>query len=210
MDDATLGGSPEVKAFFGEAYPTVAAFHSLLLAEGELRGLIGPREVDRLWERHLLNSAALAQYLPPTGQIADVGSGAGLPGVVLAAMRPDLQVRLIEPMERRCIWLMEAIEHLGLRNTEVLRGRAEEYHGAFEVDAVTARAVANLAKLSRLCLPLLRPGGELVVLKGRNVVEEIPEARKVLRKFKARDPKILPGATVPGVEETTVLRVSLP
>ncbi|PZR53224.1 16S rRNA (guanine(527)-N(7))-methyltransferase RsmG [Xylanimonas oleitrophica] len=205
--DRALGESEQVRAFLGDAYERVAGFGDLLREQGELRGLIGPREVGRLWERHLLNSAAVVPYLPARGTLVDVGSGAGLPGIVVAMMRPELDVLLIEPMERRTTWLSEVVERFGLGNVQVKRGRAEEYHGAFEADVLTARAVANLAKLARLSMPLLRHGGEMVILKGRNVAQEIDPARKVLRAYKASEPEILSGTTVAGVEPTTILRV---
>ena len=143
---------------------------------------------------------------PQTGTIVDIGSGAGLPGLVIAAMRPEAEVILIEPMERRCTWLNEMTETLGLTNVEVKRGRAEEFHDAFEADVVTARAVAALDKLARWSLPLLRHGGELIILKGRNVEAEIEPARKVLKKFKMSPPEILQAHTIDGAEGTTVLR----
>ena len=193
--------------YFGDSFVVVEKFAERLRSEGELRGLIGPREVPRIWDRHILNSAAVVPFLPRTGLIADVGSGAGLPGVVIAAMRPEATVYLIEPMERRCAWLTEIAEDLSLPNIEVKRGRAEEYHGAFECDAVTSRAVAALDKLARLSLPLVRPGGEMIVLKGRNVSREIDPARKVLRKLKGSEPEIIEAPTLPGVETTTVVRI---
>jgi 16S rRNA (guanine527-N7)-methyltransferase len=205
--DRALGESAAVRTYFAAAYERVAGFARLLRDQGELRGLIGPREVSRLWERHLLNSAAVVPFLPERGTIVDIGSGAGLPGVVIAMMRPELGVVLIEPMERRTAWLEEVVSTFGLKNVLVRRGRAEEYHGAFEAEVVTARAVANLAKLARMSMPLLRHGGEMVVLKGRNVAQEIEPARKVLRSFKAGEPEILAGTTVEGVEPTTILRV---
>ncbi|MCP2265203.1 16S rRNA (guanine(527)-N(7))-methyltransferase RsmG [Promicromonospora thailandica] len=206
FDSETLGSSEAVRNFFGAAYDGVTRYAELLRDQGELRGLIGPREVPRIWERHILNSAAVAQYLPATGAVADIGSGAGLPGIVIAVMRPDLEVLLVEPMERRTTWLSEVAGELGLTNVQVKRGRAEEYHDAFEVDAVTSRAVAPLSKLARMSLPLVRVGGELVILKGRNVAQEIEPARKVLRKYGAAEPEILEGLTVEGVESTTILR----
>jgi 16S rRNA (guanine527-N7)-methyltransferase len=205
--DDEIGTSPEVRDYLGDAYDTVAQFHGLLREQGELRGLIGPREVDRLWERHVLNSAAVVPFLEDAESVADIGSGAGLPGIVIAAMRPNAEVFLVEPMERRVTWLAEVSEALGLQNVQVKHGRAEEFHGAFEVDAVTSRAVAALHKLAKLSLPLVRKGGQMVVLKGRNVEQEIEPARKVLRSFKATEPEILQGATVPGVEATTILRL---
>ena len=206
--DRALGASAAVRDYLGDAYANVAGFGELLREQGELRGLIGPREVSRLWERHLLNSAAVVPYLPEAGVLVDVGSGAGLPGIVVAMMRPNLQVLLVEPMERRTTWLEEVAERFGLTNVQVKRGRAEEYHGVIEADVVTSRAVANLAKLARMSMPLLRRGGEMVVLKGRNVAQEIEPARKVLRSFTAGEPEILDGTTVDGVEPTTILRVS--
>ncbi|WP_296666436.1 RsmG family class I SAM-dependent methyltransferase, partial [Demequina sp.] len=130
MTDATLAddplhGSRVVREYFGDTYPRVLAFVTMLAAEGVERGLIGPREVTRLWERHVLNSAALSPYLPP-GVVADVGSGAGLPGMVLAAMDPDRDYVLIEPMERRTQWLLESARECGIDNVRVVRGRAEE------------------------------------------------------------------------------------
>lgn len=206
-DGETLGTSDRVKAYLGDAYDGVARYAEMLRDQGELRGLIGPREVPRIWERHILNSAAVVQYLPTSGSVADIGSGAGLPGVVLAVMRPQLEVILVEPMERRTTWLSEVVAELGLTNVQVKRGRAEEYHGAFEVDAVTSRAVAALSKLVRLSMPLVRVGGEMVILKGRSVAEEVDPARKILRKYAAGDPDILEGSTVEGVETTTIVRV---
>lgn len=197
-----------VEQYFGESFAKVSRFAQELEHQGELRGLIGPREVDRLWERHILNSAAVVPFLPPSGLIVDIGSGAGLPGIIIGSMLPGAQVKLIEPMERRCIWLNEMVELLELSNVEVLRGRADEFHGAFTADAVTARAVAALDKLGRWAIPLLDQGGQLVLLKGRSVVDEIEPARKVLRKFKMTEPEIVEATTVPGSEATTVLRTT--
>ncbi|GAB3166214.1 16S rRNA (guanine(527)-N(7))-methyltransferase RsmG [Myceligenerans halotolerans] len=207
LDAETLGSSDAVREYFGDRYETMRGYARMLTDQGELRGLIGPREVPRLWERHILNSAAVVPYLAKARSMADVGSGAGLPGVVVAIMRPDAEVFLVEPMERRTAWLTEVVGELGLSNIVVKRGRAEEYEGAFEVDAVTSRAVGALSKLVRVSMPLLRVGGELVVLKGRNVREEFEGARKVLRKFGAGEPEVLPGETVDGVEATTVVRI---
>lgn len=205
--DENIGTSAAVRDYLGEHWDAMSRFHARLRDEGEVRGLIGPREVDRLWERHLLNSAAVVPFLSKATSIADIGSGAGLPGIVIAILRPDAEVHLIEPMERRTTWLEEVAEDLKLSNVQVKRGRAEEYDGALEVDAVTSRAVAALSKLARMSLPLVRPGGELVVLKGRNVEQEIEPARKVLRKLTVGEPEILEGRTVDGVESTTILRV---
>lgn len=179
--------APEV---FGESWPRALAFAELLVAEGELRGLIGPRELPRLWTRHLLNSAAVTSFVPSGARFADVGSGAGFPGVVVALMRPDVDVHLIEPMERRTTWLSDVARELALDNVTVVRARAEELHGVETFSVVSARAVAALTKLIPWVAPLIAPGGRLVALKGERATSEIAEAQKALRKFG------LSGATV--------------
>ena len=194
--------------YCGESFAKVSRFAQELEQQGELRGLIGPREVERLWERHILNSAAVVPFLPTSGLIVDIGSGAGLPGIIIGSMLPGAQVKLIEPMERRCTWLNEMVDLLELTNVEVLRGRADEFHGAFTADAVTARAVAALDKLGRWAIPLLDQGGQLVLLKGRSVADEIEPARKVLRKYKMTEPEIVEATTVAGSDATTVLRTT--
>jgi len=162
--------------YFGDAFPAVDRFAHELSVQGELRGLIGPREIGRIWDRHILNSAAVVQYLPQTGTIVDIGSGAGLPGLVIAAMRPEAEVILIEPMERRCTWLNEMTETLGLTNVEVKRGRAEEFHDAFEADVVTARAVAAAAARGRAHHPQGAQcrGGDRARAQGAEEVQDEP------------------------------------
>ena len=174
----------------GDRLPVLERFADDLAERGELLGLIGPQELPRLWTRHLVNSALLAPLLGTGITVADIGTGGGFPGLVLAIVRPDLRFRLVEPMERRCEWLNEQIEALGLANATVLRGRAEEYHGAWEVDVVTARAVTALRKLIPLAAPLLRDGGELLLLKGAGVDAEIDAAAKVIRKFRVSDVRV--------------------
>lgn len=202
-----LEGDARLPEYFGAAWPTVSRFAAMLREQGELRGLLGPREQSRLWERHLLNSAAVVQHLPRTGAIADVGSGAGLPGIVVAAMLPEAELVLIDPMERRTQWLEEVVAELGLSNVRVVRARAEELDGALEADAVTARAVAAMDKLARWCLPLLRDGGTLVALKGRSAGDELEKAKYVLRKLGGDAGEVLDAPTIPGVDSTTVVRV---
>ncbi|GAA2334564.1 16S rRNA (guanine(527)-N(7))-methyltransferase RsmG [Saccharopolyspora halophila] len=149
--------------------------HELLQEHGIQRGLIGPRELDRLWERHLLNSAVLAELLPPKSRVVDVGSGAGLPGIPLAIARPDLTLTLLEPMARRVAWLQEVITELSL-TAEVQRGRAEEGPVRERLagsDVVTARAVAPMERLAKWCLPLLRQDGKLLAMKGESAAEEL-------------------------------------
>jgi 16S rRNA (guanine527-N7)-methyltransferase len=163
-------------------------YAELLADAGVVRGLIGPREVPRLWERHLLNCVAVASLIPQDAAVADIGSGAGLPGLVLAIVRNDLRMTLIEPMARRVAFLEECATALGLDNTGVVRARAEELHGVLEVTTVVARAVSPLKTLIPLALPLLLPGGQLVALKGASVGGELDQARAVLKQW--------PGSTI--------------
>lgn len=182
---------PDVaREIFGDRIDLARAFTADLSRHGEERGLIGPLELGRLWSRHVINSALVAPLLRP-GRVGDVGSGAGLPGLVLAICRPDVEVVLIEPMERRTDWLREEADRLGLGNVTVLRGRAEEVRPEPLLDQVTARAVSALSKLIPLCVPLLRPGGELVLMKGARVQEEIDAAHKVIRRARLEQPEVL-------------------
>jgi len=169
------------RAAFGDRLELAQRYAELLATTGTDRGLVGPREVPRLWERHLLNCAAVAPLLPPAGVVVDVGSGAGLPGLVLALARPDVQVVLLEPMQRRVAWLEEVVEELGV-GVEVVRGRAEEC--GLTAATVTARAVAPLERLAAWCLPLVRPGGTLLAMKGRSAPEELATAAPALRRYR--------------------------
>lgn len=173
---------------FGARVELARRFADDLARRGEQLGLIGPLEPPRLWSRHIINSALLAPLLRG-GTVADVGSGAGLPGIVLAIARPDATFTLIEPMERRVEWLKEQVAVLGLDNVEVLRARAEEVGTQF--DQVTARAVSALAKLIPATAHLVRPGGELVFLKGSRVAAEVEAAGKVIRKSGLRNVEVL-------------------
>ena len=152
----------------------------ILADTGVSHGLIGPGEVPRLWDRHLLNCAVVHDAFPVAAKLVDVGSGAGLPGVALAIVRPDLDVHLVEPMLRRTQWLSDVVEELGLDNVTVHRGRAEDLVGVVAAPFVTARAVARLDKLARWCVPLLQPGGTLVAMKGRSAAEELAADRREL------------------------------
>lgn len=166
-------------AIFGDRIDLARRFTASLAVEGELRGLIGPLELPRLWTRHVLNSAIAAPLF--AGSVADVGSGAGLPGLVLAIARPDVRWTLIEPMDRRVAWLNEQVELLGLDNVTVMRARAEDV--GLEFDMVTARAVSALRTLVPIVAPLVRGGGELALLKGQNAAAEIEAAQKVLKRY---------------------------
>jgi 16S rRNA (guanine527-N7)-methyltransferase len=162
---------------FGAALPDAERYVARLASDGVTRGLIGPREVPRLWQRHVLNSAAVAEAVPQDARVVDVGTGAGLPGVPLALARPDLRLTLVEPMARRVEFLEEVVAELGRRDWQVVRGRAEERSvitAVGPVDVVTARAVAALPRLVGWCRGLLRPGARLVALVGARAVEELP------------------------------------
>lgn len=188
MTDTLIEREPAAAAVIaGKQIDVLRAFTTDLGIRGETLGLIGPLEAPRIWTRHVLNSAVLAPLITAGGSVADIGTGGGLPGLVLAIVRPDAQFKLVEPMERRCAWLSEQVETLGLRNVEVLRGRAEEFHGQFSVDQITARAVTALKKLVPLTAPLVKPGGQMLFLKGASVEAEIDGAEKILRKFSVHD-----------------------
>ena len=193
----------------GDRVDVLRAFTEDLGARGEELGLIGPLELPRLWTRHILNSALLAPLISAGARVADIGTGGGMPGLVLGIVRPDAQFLLIEPMERRCVWLNEQIDRLELRNVEVRRGRAEEFHGAFEVDQITARAVTALRKLIPLTAPLLRDGGEMLFLKGASVENEIAAAEKVLRKYRLHDVRVEELGSGQLAETTRVFRARL-
>lgn len=179
---------PIAASLFGEHIDQARQFTAALAREGEERGLIGPLELPRLWTRHVLNSVIAAPLFH--GTVADVGSGAGLPGLVLAIARPDVQWTLIEPMERRVTWLNEQVDALGLDNVEVLRARAEETGRSLTFDMVTARAVSALRTLIPLVAPLVRDGGEMAVLKGMNAPAEIDAAKKQIQRFQLSDVRV--------------------
>lgn len=184
-----LEHEPEVAAeIFGERIDLARRFTQSLGEHGEERGLIGPLEPPRLWTRHILNSAVTAPLF--SGRVGDVGSGAGLPGLVLAIARPDVEWILIEPMERRVAWLSEQVADLGLDNVEVVRARAEDWRRGPVLDAVTARAVSALRTLVPLTAPLVRDGGELILLKGANAAIEIDGAEKALRKYRVSNVRV--------------------
>lgn len=172
---------------FGSALETAERYAELLAGPGVERGLIGPRETVRLWERHLLNCAAVAELVPHPCSVIDLGSGAGLPGIVLAMLLPDCEIILLEPMLRRFMFLEECVRVLGLPNAAVHRGRAEDAAGHLVADVVTARAVAPLERLAGMALGLTVPGGLVLAMKGAGAAAEIERARPVLRRLGARD-----------------------
>lgn len=193
------------QALFGAAWGPMQQFAAMLASRGDLLGVIGPGEVDRLWERHLVNSAAVVGFLPATGSVIDLGSGAGFPGVVVAAMRPDLEVELVEPMERRVSWLESVVGELGLENTVVTRARAEELSGMREADAVAVRALAPMRGLAPLVGGLLATGGTMAALKGRRVAAEVAVAQKALVKAGLRRVSVNEVQMLSGGESTWVV-----
>ncbi len=209
MTDETVAAAPVLEAepavavtLFGDRIDVARSFANELARRGEELGLIGPLELPRLWTRHILNSALLAPLLEAGASVGDVGSGAGLPGLVLAIARPDISMTLIEPMERRCEWLRNEADRLGLENVTVVRARAEDVADELVLDQVTARAVSALSKLIPLTVPLVRSGGQLILMKGARVDDEVAAARKVIIRKRLGDVEVLElGVGV--VEETT-------
>lgn len=176
---------------FSAALPVAERFVEILADAGVGRGLLGPRESPRLWERHLLNCAVLTEVVRDPADVCDVGSGAGLPGVAMAIRRPDLRVTLVEPLLRRSTFLVEVVAELGLENVEVVRARAESLHGRRAFDVVTSRAVAPLPRLLEWCLPLTRRGGQVLAMKGSSAADELADAAEVVRRLGGQQPEVL-------------------
>ncbi|MEB3020075.1 16S rRNA (guanine(527)-N(7))-methyltransferase RsmG [[Mycobacterium] crassicus] len=195
VGDAPAPGPTQAAAeVFGDRLPMACRYADLLAGPGVERGLIGPREVERIWDRHLLNCAAVGELLDPSERVADIGSGAGLPGIPLAIARPDLRMTLVEPLLRRSEFLREAVADLGLEGVDVVRGRAEDPGVRDEVggqDSVVSRAVAGLDKIGRWSLPLLRVGGRMVAMKGERAQAEIDEHRRVMIELGANDVRVV-------------------
>lgn len=196
------------RGVFAARLPLAERYADWLADAGVERGLIGPREVPRLWERHLLNCAVLAEAVPDGASVVDIGSGAGLPGLVLAIARPDLAITLVEPLLRRTTFLEEVVADLGLPHVAVHRGRAEDLHGSERFDVVTSRAVAPLPKLLAWSMPLVSPGGIFLAMKGASVEEEIAGADKALRRW-ARGAEVQVISVGVGVVEPAVRLVRI-
>ena len=179
------------EVLYGEQLEVAERFVEHLVTTGIEWGLLGPREVPRMWERHVLNCAVVHELLPQGALVADVGSGAGLPGIALAIARPDVQFVLIEPLERRVDWLNMVIDDLELENVDVVRARSEQVVDSVDVDIVTARAVSAMKSLIPMTVPLLHGKGELLAIKGRSAPAELEKADKVLRKFKTKGSEVL-------------------
>jgi 16S rRNA (guanine527-N7)-methyltransferase len=180
-------------------------YAGLLATDGVTRGLIGPREVSRLWDRHLINCGLLSPLVPEESTLVDLGSGAGLPGLVLAIARPDVRVTLLEPMARRVAFLQEACSELGLDSVEIVRARAEQWAAPERFDVVTARALAPLPKLLTWAMPLVGDAGVLLAMKGSSAQDEIAASRTELRRWSAGAEIV--STSVPGSSVTTVVRV---
>jgi 16S rRNA (guanine527-N7)-methyltransferase len=176
---------------FGPALGIAGRYAELLAGPGVERGVIGPRETARLWDRHLINCAAVAELVPPGSSLIDLGSGAGLPGVVLAMLLADSDVVLLEPLARRAVFLEECVRDLGLRNASVRRARAQEVAGQLSADVVTARAVAPMDRLAPLALGLVRPGGLVLAIKGAAAADELAQAGPVLRRLGVQDAAVV-------------------
>lgn len=215
---------PEAAAVFGDAFELAQRYAGLLATDGVTRGLIGPRETSRLWDRHLLNCAVVAELLPEHGELVDIGSGAGLPGIVFAMLRPGLHVVLLEPLLRRSVFLEECVSALGLENATVVRSRAEDSPyppgqvrsksqdigpaaAAIRADVATARAVAPLDRLVGWAAALLRPGGELLAIKGQNAEAELAAAEPVLARLGVRSAEVHQAGHGRVIPATTVVRV---
>ncbi|MEP7019734.1 MAG: 16S rRNA (guanine(527)-N(7))-methyltransferase RsmG [Pseudonocardiales bacterium] len=201
----------QASVVFGDRLELAREFTRLLASDAITRGLIGPREVPRLWDRHLLNCAVVAELLPPDAHVVDVGSGAGLPGVVLAIRRADLRVDLVEPLQRRAVFLDEVVQRLGLAGAvTVIRGRAEEravLTAVAPVEWVTARAVAPLDRLVRWCLPMLQPGGTLLALKGASASTEVRAHLSIMKSLGGRDIDVIQCGVGVLEQPTAVVRV---
>jgi 16S rRNA (guanine527-N7)-methyltransferase len=192
---------------FADRLPLAERYAGLLATDGVLRGLIGPREAPRLWDRHLVNCAVLERLIPADASVCDIGTGAGLPGLVLAIVRPDLRITLVEPLLRRTTFLDEAVAALGVERVEVVRARAEELHGRTEFDVVTSRAVAPLGRLLDWSMPLVRKGGSLLAMKGASAADEVRQARERLAAHGAGTVEVLSVGVDLIDPPTTVLRV---
>ncbi|MFQ4148120.1 16S rRNA (guanine(527)-N(7))-methyltransferase RsmG [Arthrobacter sp. LAPM80] len=209
MVELTAQEAVAAERIFGDRLDLAKRYVEHLATSGIERGLIGPREVPRLWSRHVLNCAVVAELIDDGAKVADVGSGAGLPGLCLAIARPDLYLTLIEPLERRVTWLEEVVMDLGLSNVEIIRSRAEAAIGKVECSVVTARAVSALKTLAPLTIPLLGGEGELLAIKGRSAEEEIATAGKTIRNLGGYLTEVLVAGQEVLEEPTTVVRVKV-
>jgi len=204
-DDAGVDLAAEAAAMFGAVLPEAEQYVALLTGIGAERGIVGPGEAARVWDRHVLNCGVIARLIPATCTLVDLGSGAGLPGIVLAMLRPASRVMLLEPMARRAGFLQECVTALNLANTEVVRGRAEEFAGKLAADVVTSRAVAPLEKLAGLSTGLARPGGRVLAMKGASAAAELARARPVLARLGIGDARVVTATSPSGAITATLV-----
>jgi len=195
---------------FGDSLPRAEKYAGLLTGIGVERGVVGPAEADRIWDRHLLNCGAVAHLVPARASVVDLGSGAGLPGIVLAILLPGIKMTLLEPLARRANFLSECVSVLGLPNAQVIRGRAEEYAGRLAADVVTSRAVAPLDKLAGWSAGLARPGGRVLAIKGSSAEAELAKARPVLARLGVTDARIVRAGDPAGGAGATVVTFTVP
>jgi 16S rRNA (guanine527-N7)-methyltransferase len=199
-------GAPAAAAgVFGAALPSAERYAQLLAGRGVELGVVGPAEAERVWDRHLLNCAAIARLVPARCSLADIGSGAGLPGIVLALLLPGVRVTLVESMARRVGFLEQCVAEMKLENVEVLRGRAEDLAGRLVVDVVTSRAVAPLEKVAGWSVGLLRPGGKALAIKGASAETELARARPALARLGVSDARVLEVGSADGAAAATVV-----
>jgi 16S rRNA (guanine527-N7)-methyltransferase len=203
--EAGADAAAEAAAMFGTALPQAEQYAALLTGIGVERGIVGPGEAARIWDRHVLNCGVIARLIPTACSLVDLGSGAGLPGIVLAMLRPESRVTLLEPMARRAVFLQECVTALDLANVEVVRGRAEEFAGKLAADVVTSRAVAPLEKLAGLSLGLTRPGGRVLAMKGASAAAELARARPVLARLGIGDARVVTVASASGSITATLV-----
>jgi 16S rRNA (guanine527-N7)-methyltransferase len=210
--DDQLGTSHDAVAaeIFGSSLPQAEKYAALLTGDGVERGIVGPAEAERIWDRHLLNCGVVARLIPAKAAVIDLGSGAGLPGIVLAILLPGARVTLLEPLARRVEFLHESVASLGLGNVQVVRGRAEDLAGQVLADVVTSRAVAPLDKLAGLSTGLARPGGRVLAIKGASAETELAKARPVLARLGVTDARVVQAGSAGGGATATVVTFTAP
>jgi 16S rRNA (guanine527-N7)-methyltransferase len=208
--DLTSEPGRQAAAMFGPALAQAQAYARLLTETGTERGIVGPAEAARIWDRHLLNCGVISRLIPARCSLVDLGSGAGLPGIVLAILLPHARVTLVEPMARRVEFLNEAVTALGLRNAEVLRARGEELAGKLSADVVTSRAVAPLDRLAGLSAGLARNGGRVLAMKGATASAELARARPALARLGVSDARVEEARSPDGVVSATVVTFTVP
>ena len=209
-EQAVLSSAALAAEMFGDSLPQADKYAALLTGVGVERGVVGPAEADKIWDRHILNCGAVARLVPAKSTVVDLGSGAGLPGIVLAILLPNVRMTLLEPLARRVEFLEECVAVLGLTNVQVVRGRAEDLAGRMLADVVTSRAVAPLDKLAGLSVGLARPGGRVLAIKGSSADAELVKARPVLARMGVTDARVVQAGSADGGATATVVTFTAP